>query len=64
MPGNVVLDESEAAILFNVEIYTYDKTEKVYLASDGLEPLASYWNARPPALYHPLQDGKVNILRL
>ena len=53
MPGNVVLDESEAAILSNVEIYTYDKTEKVYLASDGLEPLASYWMRAPqPCTIH------------
>ena len=53
MPGNAVLDESEEAILAEVEIYTYDKTEKVYLASDGLEPLTSYWMRAPkPCTIH------------
>ncbi|MCQ2402914.1 MAG: leucine-rich repeat protein [Lentisphaeria bacterium] len=53
MPGNAILDESTEAILRDVEIFTYDRTQQVYLHSDGLEPLASYWMRAPkPCAIH------------
>lgn len=49
MPGRVSFVDSEAAILENIDIYTFDKKTKVYHTSDGLEPLASYWMHAPEA---------------
>ena len=47
MPGQVVVSESEKALLDQIEIYTFDKTQKVYVHSDGLQPLTSYWMKAP-----------------
>lgn len=53
MPGRVSFVDSEAAILENIDIYTFDKKTKVYHTSDGLEPLASYWMHAPePCTIH------------
>ena len=53
MPGRVSFVDSEAAILENIDIYTFDKKAKVYHTSDGLEPLASYWMHAPePCTIH------------
>ena len=53
MPGRVSFVDSEAAILENIDIYTFDKKTKVYHTSDGLEPLASYWmHAQEPCTIH------------
>lgn len=43
MPGKVVIDESEAALFSAIKIYTYDKSQQIYLPSEELEPLGSYW---------------------
>ena len=59
MPGQVVVSESEKALLDQIEIYTYDKTQQVYVHSDGLEPLASYWmKATEKCTIHFIVDGK------
>lgn len=53
MPGRVSFVDSEAAILENIDIYTFDKKTKVYHTSDGLDPLASYWMHAPePCTIH------------
>lgn len=53
MPGRVSFVDSEAAILENIDVYTFDKKTKVYHTSDGLEPLASYWMHAPePCTIH------------
>ncbi len=53
MPGRVSFVDSETALLENIDIYTFDKKTKVYHASDGLEPLASYWMHAPePCTIH------------
>ncbi|MCQ2397083.1 MAG: leucine-rich repeat protein [Lentisphaeria bacterium] len=60
MPGNVLFDESEAAILSEIEIYTYDRTQQIYLPSEGLEPLTSYWMHAPKActIHFEAEDQK------
>lgn len=62
MPGNAVLDESEAAIISEIEIYTYDKSQQIYLPSEGLEPLSSYWMYAPKActIHFAVVNGKAN----
>lgn len=47
MPGQAVVSESEKSILDQIEIYTFDKKEKIYVHSDGLKPLDSYWMRAP-----------------
>ena len=59
MPGQVVVSESEKAMLDQIEIYTFDKTQKVYVHSEGLEPLASYWMKAPEkCTIHFIVGGK------
>ena len=43
MPGRIVLKESDEALLAQVQVFSYDKTQQCYLKPDELLPLASYW---------------------
>jgi len=49
IPGNANLDESQASLLAEIEIYTYDKAQQTYAPSQGLLPLNSYWMRAPRA---------------
>ncbi|MGN0867101.1 MAG: leucine-rich repeat protein [Oligosphaeraceae bacterium] len=53
IPGRIVVEESEKALLEQIEIYTFDKEKQTYVPADGLKPLACYWMRAPrPCTIH------------
>ena len=43
MPGNILVEASDQAMMREIDAFAYDKQLKAFVKAETLEPLASYW---------------------